>query len=221
MAKVIDQHDRTDARWLDYEMDVAKLLDFPMMTDMRDPLTIGFHKARQRADLLRPDTVDDIVGDRDAQLDYRDAVHDCVSAFDIAEAERFDGAAAISPQRTKSGWPAPRVCCVWPVTAALPRKNARRPTPRRKRNSTGCWCCRPRRGPASNERSPARSRPDDYADANATSMAAQVIRSSGSRNRLRRVHRTVATSTRQGRPSPTRAPSERSRPATTPASRRG
>ena len=87
MAKVIDQHDRTDARWLDYEMDVAKLLDFPMMTDMRDPLTIGFHKARQRADLLRPDTVDDIVGDREAQLEYRDAVHDYVSAFDVAEAE--------------------------------------------------------------------------------------------------------------------------------------
>ena len=87
MAKIIDKHNRTDARWLDYEVDVAKLLDFPMMTDMRDPLTIGFHKARQRADLLRPDAVDDIIGDRDAQLEYRDAVHDYVSAFDVAEAE--------------------------------------------------------------------------------------------------------------------------------------
>ncbi len=87
MAKIIDKHIRTDARWLDYEVDVAKLLDFPMMTDMRDPLTIGFHKARQRADLLRPDAVDDIIGDRDAQLEYRDAVHDYVSAFDVAEAE--------------------------------------------------------------------------------------------------------------------------------------
>ena len=85
--KIIDKHNRTDARWLDYEVDVAKLLDFPMMTDMRDPLTIGFHKARQRADLLRPDAVDDIIGDRDAQLEYRDAVHDYVSAFDVAEAE--------------------------------------------------------------------------------------------------------------------------------------
>ena len=87
MAKVIDQHNRTDARWLDYEVDVAKLLDFPMMTDMRDPLTMAFHKARQRADLLRPDTVDDIIGDRDVQLEYRDAVHEYVSAFDVAEAE--------------------------------------------------------------------------------------------------------------------------------------
>jgi hypothetical protein len=58
-----------------------------MMTDMRNPLTIGFHKAKRRADLLRPETVDDLMGDRDARLEYRDAVADYVSAFDIAEAE--------------------------------------------------------------------------------------------------------------------------------------
>jgi len=87
MTKVIDRHNRTDARWLDYEIDIAKLLDFPLMTDMRDPLTIAFHKAKSRADLLRPTTVDDIVGDRDAQLEYRDAVHEYVAAFDVAESE--------------------------------------------------------------------------------------------------------------------------------------
>jgi hypothetical protein len=87
MAKVLERHDRTDARWLDYEIDIAKLLDFPLMTDMRDPLTIGFHRARSRADLLRPDTVDDILDDRDAQLEYRDAVGEYVAAFDVAESE--------------------------------------------------------------------------------------------------------------------------------------
>jgi hypothetical protein len=87
MTKVLERHDRTDTRWLDYEIDIAKLLDFPMMTDMRDPLTMSFHKAKSRADLLRPEAVDDIVGDRDAQLEYRDAVHEYVSAFDVAEGE--------------------------------------------------------------------------------------------------------------------------------------
>jgi hypothetical protein len=87
IAKVLDEHDRTDARWLDYEVDIAKLLDFPLMTDMRDPLTIAFHKAKRRADLLRPEKAEDLVGERDAQLEYRDAVHDYVSAFDVAEAE--------------------------------------------------------------------------------------------------------------------------------------
>jgi hypothetical protein len=86
VGKVLQQHDRTDARWLDYEMDVAKLLDFPLMTDMREPLTAEFHRARSRADLLRPASADD-AGDRDAQLDYRDAVHAYVSAFDVAESE--------------------------------------------------------------------------------------------------------------------------------------
>ncbi len=87
MTKVLRRHADTDARWLDYEIDVTKLLDFPLMTDMRDPLTIEFHKARSHADLLRPDNVDDIIGDRGARLEYRDAVHDYVAAFDVAEAE--------------------------------------------------------------------------------------------------------------------------------------
>jgi hypothetical protein len=87
MSKVLERHDRTDARWLEYEIDVAKLLDFPLMTDMRDPLTMAFHKAKSRADWLRPDSVDDILGDRAAQLEYRDAVGDYVAAFDVAESE--------------------------------------------------------------------------------------------------------------------------------------
>jgi hypothetical protein len=87
LTKLIAAHDRTDARWFDYEFDIAKLLDFPMMTDMRDPLTIAFHRAKRSADLLRPDRPDDLAGDRSAQLEYRDAVHEYVSAFEIAEAE--------------------------------------------------------------------------------------------------------------------------------------
>lgn len=87
VTKVLQRHDGTDARWLDYELDVAKLLDFPLMTDMREPLTAEFHRARSRADLLRPASAEELVGDRDAQLDYRDAVNDYVTAFDVAEAE--------------------------------------------------------------------------------------------------------------------------------------
>jgi hypothetical protein len=87
LAKLIAAHDRTDAQWFDYEIDLAKLLDFPMMTDMRNPLTIAFHKAKRRADLLRPERPDDLAGDRGAHLEYRDAVHEYISAFEIAEAE--------------------------------------------------------------------------------------------------------------------------------------
>ncbi|MBI3214776.1 MAG: hypothetical protein HYZ38_13190 [Mycobacterium sp.] len=87
VRRTVAEHDRTDTRWLDYELDMVKLLDFPLMTDMRDPLTVRFHRAKVRADLLRPAAADDLLDNRDAARDYRDAVEEYVTAFDVAEAE--------------------------------------------------------------------------------------------------------------------------------------
>jgi hypothetical protein len=87
LRRVIEEHGRTDARWLEYELDFAKLLDFPMMTDMRDPLTIDFHKAKLHAELLRPAKAEDLLDDRDAAAQYLAAVQDYATAFNIAEAE--------------------------------------------------------------------------------------------------------------------------------------
>jgi hypothetical protein len=87
LRRVLDEHNRTDARWLEYELDVAKLLDFPLMTDMRDPLTIAFHKAKLRAEFLRPAKAEDLLDDRDAAAQYLAAVSDYVTAFNTAETE--------------------------------------------------------------------------------------------------------------------------------------
>jgi hypothetical protein len=87
VRRVLEEHSRTDTRWLEYELDFTKLLDFPLMTDMRDPLTIGFHKAKLRADFLRPVKAEDLLDDRDAAAQYRAAVEDYVTAFNTAEAE--------------------------------------------------------------------------------------------------------------------------------------
>jgi len=87
IARTISEHDRTDTRWLDYELDIGKLLDFPLMTDMRHPLTERFHRARLRADLLRPATAEDLLGDPDAARQYLDAVENYVTAFEVAENE--------------------------------------------------------------------------------------------------------------------------------------
>ncbi|PYE18657.1 hypothetical protein DFR67_104236 [Williamsia limnetica] len=87
IAKSMDEHNQTDARWFAYETDAATLLDYPMMIDLRDPLTVDFHRAKRRADLLRPEKVDDLVEDPDRQREYRDLVHDYATAFDIAETE--------------------------------------------------------------------------------------------------------------------------------------
>jgi hypothetical protein len=87
VVRAMEQHDRTDTRWLDYELDVGKLLDFPLMTDMRDPLTQRFHRAKLRADMLRPTRPGELDADRTAMREYLDAVAEYVGAFDVAESE--------------------------------------------------------------------------------------------------------------------------------------
>jgi hypothetical protein len=87
LRRILEEHSRTDTRWLSYELDFAKLLDFPVMTDLRDPRTAAFHKAKLRADLLRPIKAEDLLDDREAAAKYQAAVEDYVTAFNIAEAE--------------------------------------------------------------------------------------------------------------------------------------
>lgn len=87
LDRAVEEHDRTDKRWLDYELDAATLLDHPMVTDMREPLTQRFHRAKLKADLLRPARPADLVDDREATHDYVEAVQDYTASFDIAEAE--------------------------------------------------------------------------------------------------------------------------------------
>lgn len=87
LRRAIEEHDRTDIRWLEYEMDVAKLLDYPLMTDMRDAHTQRFHRAKLRADFLRPGEAADLLDDRDGTREYLDAVQEYVNAFETAEAE--------------------------------------------------------------------------------------------------------------------------------------
>jgi hypothetical protein len=87
LRRVLEEHRRTDKRWLEYELDFAKLLDFPLMTDMRNPLTIGFHRAKLRADFLRPVKAEDLLDDRETAAQYLSAVEEYVTAFNVAEAE--------------------------------------------------------------------------------------------------------------------------------------
>jgi hypothetical protein len=87
IKRVIEEHSRTDARWLEYELDFAKLLDFPVMTDMRNPVTMAFHKAKLKADFLRPVKAEDLLDDRQAAEQYLAAVQEYVTAFNVAEAE--------------------------------------------------------------------------------------------------------------------------------------
>ena len=54
LERLFASHDAVTARWLDYELDVAKIIAFPAMSDGRQPLTAAFLRAKRIADGLRP-----------------------------------------------------------------------------------------------------------------------------------------------------------------------
>jgi hypothetical protein len=126
IVRTVREHDRTDTRWLDYEIDISKLLDYPLMTDMRDPLTERFHRAKLRADLLRPADAGDLLDDGEAAREYRDAVEEYVTAFDVAEAEamrrRRSGFSREEQQRLSR---AHRTLRIATDTAATPQERER------------------------------------------------------------------------------------------------
>ena len=67
-----------------YELDVAKLIAFPAMSDGRQPLTAAFLRAKRVADGLRPASAKARL--THGQLtEYRNAVADFEVAFDVAE----------------------------------------------------------------------------------------------------------------------------------------
>ncbi|WP_284974252.1 hypothetical protein [Arthrobacter sp. efr-133-TYG-104] len=79
-------HDAVNRKWLEYELDVGNLIDFPLMTDVREPLTVAFLRAKKEADGLRPAAAEEIT--TPARLaEYRAAVHGFEVAFDVAERE--------------------------------------------------------------------------------------------------------------------------------------
>ncbi|WP_402467028.1 hypothetical protein [Isoptericola aurantiacus] len=86
IERVVAVHADTDRRWLEYELDAVKMLEHPVMTDMREQVTVDFHRARRDAEGLRPDDLDELRDRR--RLDrYREAVREYQLTFDVAERE--------------------------------------------------------------------------------------------------------------------------------------
>ena len=86
VAMLMATHDAVNKRWLDYELDVGKLIDFPLMTDVREPLTVAFLRAKREADGLRPATARELTATSRLEA-YRAAVNAYEVAFDVAERE--------------------------------------------------------------------------------------------------------------------------------------
>lgn len=86
LEKLFAEHDAVTARWLDYELDVAKLIAFPTISDGRQPLTAAFLRAKKTADRLRPASVKAHPSEQELAA-YSSAVTDYEVAFDVAERE--------------------------------------------------------------------------------------------------------------------------------------
>lgn len=102
LGRLFTEHDEVTARWLDYELDVAKLIAFPAMSDGRQPLTAAFLRAKKKADALRPASTDAKVSDTQVG-EYLQAVGDYAVAFEIAEkdARRLRDSTFTEPERKR------------------------------------------------------------------------------------------------------------------------
>ena len=84
LGRLFAEHDEITARWLEYELDVAKMIAYPAMSDGRQPLTAAFLRAKKIADALRPSSTEAKVSEQQVS-EYLDAVGAYAVAFEIAE----------------------------------------------------------------------------------------------------------------------------------------
>lgn len=85
LTRTLTEHDDVDRRWFAYEVDLATIIETPMMTDLREPLTVAFHRAKALADDLRP--TPDRQLNTEALAAYSDAVREYTTSFNLAERE--------------------------------------------------------------------------------------------------------------------------------------
>jgi hypothetical protein len=102
LTRLFAEHDEITARWLDYELDVAKLIAFPAMSDGRQPLTAAFLRAKRTADALRPASAEAKVTEQQVS-EYLDAVGAYAVAFEVAEkdARRLRDSTFTEPERKR------------------------------------------------------------------------------------------------------------------------
>jgi hypothetical protein len=120
LRNALRTHDEIDDRWWSYEINLATIISYPMLVDVREPLTRAFHQAKGRADMLRPPT-GAVVEDPRAFVEYRDAVIEYAAAFDVAEREaRRRKQADFSPIERESLERARRLVMIAADEAATP-----------------------------------------------------------------------------------------------------
>jgi hypothetical protein len=83
--KLITRHRELRMQWASYELDMAKLIDFPLMTDMREPVISSLHRALKKAADLEPASAKKMAAQPVVNSDFWNAVNDLDTAFHTAE----------------------------------------------------------------------------------------------------------------------------------------
>lgn len=86
-VNIMARHDDVKKEWASYELDPVKILEFPLLSDVREKTTTDFHAALRKAESLRPTNVQS-VGVREANdSTYSNAVESLVNSFETARIE--------------------------------------------------------------------------------------------------------------------------------------
>lgn len=106
--EIMDNHTRIRAEWMTYETDLLKMIDYPMLTDMSEPVTIELHKALKNAVLHSPKSLKGLDRVSFVDSDYAKAVSELDTAWHVAESKaklanwsKFDKEEQKSLQRAK------------------------------------------------------------------------------------------------------------------------
>lgn len=86
-TKTMHRHSEIRTQWLAYETDMVKIIDYPMMSDMKEPLTSKVHQALRNAKLLEPAKASVMSGTPVAGSPFAKAVNELDVAFEAAERE--------------------------------------------------------------------------------------------------------------------------------------
>lgn len=85
--EIMDNHNRIRSEWMTYETDLLKMIDYPMLTDMGEPVTIELHKALKNAVMHSPKSLKGLDRVPFADSDYAKAVSELDTAWHVAESK--------------------------------------------------------------------------------------------------------------------------------------
>lgn len=87
LKKLLDRHEAVRQAWASYELDPMKMLEYPLLSDMRENTTRNLLFALRKANDIRENHSMQALQVPEVLTDYRNAVLELEHAFEIAEQE--------------------------------------------------------------------------------------------------------------------------------------